>query len=363
MDLHELIRTEAPAAERDRGLTSPVLAALADHGLHRMLLPKRHGGLEFGLPAWSNEVQELSCADASTGWTVMTTTISSSLAWYLPVDSADEIFGDPRSVVAGTAAAIGTGVSADGGYRVSGRWGWGSAVPYSQWVIGGCVTPDGPRLAVYPRSDVTIYDTWHVAGLRATASHEFSVSDAFVPAGRTALPGVTTPGTKGPLVRFPFFCLLAAGVASVGLGTARRSVDEIMALAVEKTPQHATKRLAEQTGAQIEIALMEARLSAARAFLADELSAVWELAVAGAPVPDGSKGRLRLACTFASSEAAEVTQKAFALGGGTSVFEASALQRCLRDAHAANQHTIVSRRLLETFSRVRLGLGPDTARF
>jgi len=363
MDLHALIRAEAPAAEHQRALTEPVLTTLVDHGVHRLIAPKRHGGAELGLPEWNREIQELSRADASTGWTAMTTTISSSLAWYLPVDGADEVFGDPRALIAGTAAPVGKAVAADGGYRVTGRWGWGSAVTHASWVIGGTLTPEGPRLAVYPRSDVTIHDTWHATGLRATSSHEFSVSGAFVPAGRTALPGVTTPGTSGPLVRFPFFCLLAAGVAAVGLGTARRSVDEIIDLAVEKTPQHATKRLAEQTGAQIDLALMEARLSAARAFLDDELCAVWELAVAGSPVPDAAKGRLRLACTFASSEAAEVTQKAFALGGGTSVFEASALQRCLRDACTANQHTIVSRRLLETYSMVRLGLGPDTARF
>jgi alkylation response protein AidB-like acyl-CoA dehydrogenase len=363
MDLHALIRAEAPQAERQRALTGPVLTALVDHGVHRMLLPKRYGGQEMDLPRWSHEIQELSRSDASTGWTAMTTTVSSSLAWHLPADSADEIFGDPRALIAGTAAPIGTGVSVDGGYQVSGRWGWGSAVPYSGWVIGGCTTPDGPRLAVFPRSAVTVHDTWHVTGLCATASHEFSVSGAFVPTGRTTLPGVTAPGTTGPLVRFPYFCFLAAGVASVGLGTARRAVDEIMDLAVEKTPQHAAKRLAEQTGAQIEVALMEARLSAARAFLDGELRAVWELAWAGSEIPDAVKGRLRLACTFASAEAAEVTQKAFALGGGTSVFESSALQRCLRDAHAANQHTIVSRRLLETYAMVRLGLGPDTARF
>ncbi|RAS66168.1 alkylation response protein AidB-like acyl-CoA dehydrogenase [Lentzea atacamensis] len=363
MDLHALIRSEAPLAEQQRALTEPVVTALVDHGLHRMLLPERHGGLELGLPEWSREIQNLSCSDASTGWTVMTTTISSSLAWFLPVAAADEIFGDPRALIAGTAAPIGRGEPADGGYRVSGRWGWGSAVQHSQWVIGGSLTPDGPRLAVYPRSDVTIHDTWYVSGLRATGSHEFSVTDAFVPAGRTALPGVTAPGTNGPLPRFPFFCFLAAGVASVSLGVARRAIDEIVALAVEKTPQHASKRLADQTGVQIDVALMEARLSAARAFLADELSAAWELAVAGSEVPDAVKGRLRLACTFASAEATEVTQKAFALGGGTSVFESSALQRCLRDAHVANQHTIVSRRLLETYSMVRFGLGPDTARF
>ncbi|GAB2849089.1 acyl-CoA dehydrogenase family protein [Lentzea nigeriaca] len=363
MDLHALIRAEAPVAEQQRALTEPVLTALIDHGVHQMLLPKRYGGAEMGLPEWSRVIQNLSCSDASTGWTAMTTTISSSLAWYLPVAAADEIFGDPRALIAGTAAPIGRGEAADGGYRVSGRWGWGSAVPYSQWVIGGTLTPDGPRLAVYPRADVTIHDTWHVSGLCATGSHEFSVADAFVPAGRTALPGVTPPGTTGSLPRFPFFCFLAAGVASVGLGIARRAVDEIVALAVEKTPQHASKRLAEQAGVQIDVALMEARLSAARAFLDDELSAAWELAEAGSEAPDAVRGRLRLACTFASAEATEVAQKAFAVGGGTSVFTSSALQRCLRDAHVANQHTIVSRRLLETYSMVRFGLGPDTARF
>lgn len=362
-DLHALIRAEAPAAEQGRALTEPVLTALVDEGLHRMLIPKRYGGAELGLPQWSREVQELSRSDASTGWTVMTTTISSSLAWYLPVEAADEVFGDPRSLVAGTAAAIGRGEAVDGGYRVSGRWGWGSAVPYSQWVIGGLITPEGPRLAVYPRSDVTIHDTWYVTGLRATGSHEFSVTDAFLPSNRAVLPGVSTPGTDGPLPVFPFFGFLAAGVASVGLGVARRAIDEIEALAVEKTPQHASKRLAEQTGVQIDVAMMEARLSSAAAFLHEALSTAWELALTGEPAPDEVKARLRLACTHASAEATEVTQKAFALGGGTSVFETSALQRCLRDAHAANQHTIVSRRLLETYSMVRFGLGPDTVRF
>jgi hypothetical protein len=58
-----------------------------------------------------------------------------------------------------------------------------------------------------------------------------------------------------------------------------------------------------------------------------------------------------------------VTQKAFAAGGGSSVFESSALQRCLRDVHVAAQHTVVSRRLFETYAMLRLGLQPDMSRF
>ncbi|MFS8103396.1 hypothetical protein LFM09_40345 [Lentzea alba] len=363
MSLHALIRAEADTAERDRRLTDPVVAALVDHGVHRLIAPKRYAGAELDLPSWSREIQELSRSDTSTGWTAMTCTISSSLAWYLPVEAADEVFGDPRALIAGTAAPLGRAVAAEDGYRVTGRWGWGSAVTHASWVIGGTLTPAGPRLAVYPRADVTIHDTWHAAGLRATSSHEFSLTDAFLPFRRAVWPIGCTPGIEGPVTVFPYFSFLAAGVASVCLGVARRAIDEIEALAQAKTPQHATTRLAEQTGVQIELALMEARLSAATAFLDEALSTAWEFASNGTPAPDPVKARLRLACSFASGEATEVTQKAFAAGGGSSVFESSALQRCFRDVHVAAQHTVVSRRMLETYSMLRLGLGPDMSRF
>ncbi|MFE9749612.1 acyl-CoA dehydrogenase family protein [Saccharothrix saharensis] len=358
--MHNLIRAEAAQADRDRRLSPAVVAALVEAGATRMLAPASLGGGELDLPSWVVAVEDLARADGSAGWTAMTTSATSSLAWYLPPDTAAEVFGPPKSVVAGTAAPVGRAVAADGGHHVTGRWGWGSAVPLCDWVVGGAITPDGPRLVLFPAADVTVHDTWHAAGLRATGSHEWEVAGAFVPARRQVWPPAMR--VPGALPAFPFFAFLAVGVAAVCLGIAARAVEEVEALAVTKIPQHVAGLLAEQPDAQRDLGVAEARWSAARAFLHAEVAQRWAAAVAGRPGTDVDRARLRLACSHAAAEAVSVTRLAFGLGGGTAVFEDSPLQRCLRDAHVAAQHAMVSRRLFETYGKVRLGVPTDTTR-
>ncbi len=358
--MHNLIRAEAAKADRDRRLSPAVVAALVEAGATRMLAPASLGGGELDLPSWVVAIEDLARADGSAGWTAMTTSATSSLAWYLPPDAAAEVFGSPTSVVAGTAAPAGRAAPAEGGHHVTGRWGWGSAVPLCDWVVGGALTADGPRLMLFPAADVTVHDTWHAAGLRATESHEWEVAGAFVPARRQVWPpAVRVPG---PLPAFPFFAFLAVGVAAVGLGIAARAVEEVEALAATKNPQHVQGLLAEQPEAQRDLGAAEARLSAARAFLRTEVAAGWASAVAGQPSTPRDRARLRLACSHAAAESASITRLAFDIGAGTSVFEGSPLQRCLRDAHVAAQHAMVSRRLFETYGRVALGVPTDTTR-
>jgi alkylation response protein AidB-like acyl-CoA dehydrogenase len=359
---HPLVRSEAASGEADRRLTGPVVKALIGSGAMRLLCPARYGGAELDLPTWVHVVEELSRADGSTGWCAMTASATSSIAWFLDDEAGEEVFAAPGSVIAGTAAPLGRGEPTDGGHLVTGRWSWGSAVRHCRWIVGGALLADGPRLMVLEADDVTIHDTWYAAGLRATGSHDFEVDRVFVPCGRQVWPPAARPALSGPIPAFPFFGFLALGVAAVSLGIARRAMDEIEALAVEKTPQFAHARLAEQTSPQIDIATAEARLSAARAFLHDELGRGWQDVVAGRELSARRRARLRLACAHASAEAAAATRLAFSVGGGTSVLDSSPLQRCLRDSHVAGQHAIVSRRWFETYAKVRLGIPTDTQR-
>jgi alkylation response protein AidB-like acyl-CoA dehydrogenase len=195
--------------------------------------------------------------------------------------------------------------------------------------------------------------------MRGTGSLDFSVDGARVPDRRTIQPGVSRPTVDAPLARFPNFTLLGTGVAAVGLGVARRSLDELIELAGAKTPQFARRTLAESSFTQIEVARAEARLRSARAFLLDELAAAWALAATGEPVPGERRVAIRLAAMHAASTAAEVADTAFTLAGGTAVYDASVLGRCLRDAHVVTQHVMTAPKLAETFGKSLLGLDVD----
>ena len=74
---------------------------------------------------------------------------------------------------------------------------------------------------LFPASEAEMIDTWNVAGLRGTGSHDFEVKDATVPAERSASLITDSPRCDGPLYAFPVFGLLALSIASVGLGIAR----------------------------------------------------------------------------------------------------------------------------------------------
>jgi alkylation response protein AidB-like acyl-CoA dehydrogenase len=265
-------------------------------------------------------------------------------------------------------APNGTGVATtvDGvdGFSVSGRWSWGSGTQHCRWVLGGARCDDGTfRLCWFPQSEVTFHDTWYTTGMRGSGSLDYSVAEVFVSAERTIQPAVTRPVVRTPLSQFPNFTLLASGVSAVGLGIARRALDELVDIAQGKKPQYSSKTLAQSSYTQIELARAEAKLRAARAFLLDELESAWAAASEGNEVTVEARTGIRLAATHAASVGAEVTDVAFTLAGGTAVYDTSPLGRCLRDAHIVTQHIQTAPKLNETIGRLLLGLDVDTSMF
>jgi alkylation response protein AidB-like acyl-CoA dehydrogenase len=225
------------------------------------------------------------------------------------------------------------------------------------------MTPGGLpefRIAMLPASDITILDTWHVSGLRGTGSHDITADDVFVPAERTGVIALGGPAASDGEYRIPMFTLFGVALAPVALGAARRAIDELIAMAQGKTPLLAGSKLREKPVVQHEIARAEAMLQAGRAYLYETTAALMERAALREEIDMTMRARVRLALTHATDSSAQAVDIAYRLGGGTSNYETSVLQRCFRDVHAVTQHFIVAASNYETVGRVLLGLDAGT---
>ena len=366
--LTPLIREHADSIERERRLPGPVVSALTEAGLFRLFIPRAFGGAETDPMTACRAVEAIATADGAAGWCAMIGACYGLFAGLLPDQAAREIYSDPGVIVAGAFRSNGMARVVDGGYRAEGRWALGSGITHSTWALGGCRTYDGEaprltksgtpelRLLFFPTSEVEIIDTWHVAGLRGTGSHDYRIAELVVPAHRACWFS-EEPVQPGPLYTLPAIALFAAMIACVPLGIARHALDGFKELAGVKKSVRTETLLRDKPVAQAEFGQAEALLRAGRAFLYAIVEQAWDVALAGRRLSWEQRGLLWLAATQAAAQAAQAVDLVFRAGGASSVYATAPLERCLRDLRTAAQHICVTPANYELAGRLFLGLG------
>jgi alkylation response protein AidB-like acyl-CoA dehydrogenase len=370
------IRAYRDEIERSRRLPAPLVTALAEAGLFRLYVPKTLGGLEVDPVTLLRVVEEVARIDGAVGWNLAIGAVHGALGAYLREDVARAIYCEnPHTVVAGSVNPSGTAHAVAGGYRVSGRWPFGSGIQHSAWVYGNCRVFDGdtPRLGpgdvpemrfmLFPADQCAIHDTWHVSGLRGTGSHDFTVADVFVPEERSFLAFTARPYQPGPLYACPFVTYFAASIPAPALGMARGAIDVLAELASAKTPTGSQNLLRDRPSVQADIARAEALVRSARAFLIEALQDIWEVLVTGGEVTMQQRALGRTAGTHAAISAAQAVDLMYNAAGGTGLYQSCLLERFFRDVHAATQHISVTPTYYELSGRVLLGMSPGTPRF
>lgn len=354
--------------EQERTLPPEAVRALVEARIPKLLVPREHGGAETTVATYVAAVERIARADGSAGWCAMITATSGLMAAFLPREVAHAIYAPDDAITCGVFAPMGKARREGNGYRVSGRWPFGSASQHAHYVMGGTLAehdaplPSGApdvRSVIFDAKDVQILDTWHTTGLRGTGSHDFAVEDVHVPAERTFSLLTSRPRAEGALYRQPFFGALAAGVAGVTLGIARASMDALIELARTKRAPGSAKTLAHRETVQLEVGRAEARLRSARAFLFEAIDeAADEVEREGAP-STRVRALVRLAAAHAARECVEVVDAMHELGGGTAIYARSPLERCFRDVHTASAHVMIGSTITGAAGRVLLGLDVD----
>lgn len=367
--LAPLIFEHRAAFDRDRRLPDVVFNALADAGLFRLWLPSALGGTELSPLDFMRVVEAASSIDGSVGWVVGNGGGMSRVGGYLPVAVARDWFASPRTFIVSATGAVGSAEVVNGGYRVTGRWPFGSGSPHATHfmglaTIGGNQAPDQPRHCFYfDRAQVTIHDTWHVSGLRGTGSTDFEVCDAFVPSGQVHTFIGHTPTDLGLLYRMPPLSVFAWTVTVVPLGIARGAIDAFVALAGAKSRLGTAGPLRDRELVQAMVGRAETQCAAARALLVEGMTELMAATEIGGERLVAARARLRTAGAHAAETALRIVEMLAVEAGSAAIFESGPLERAIRDVQAAAKHIAMNPASYTVAGRLRLGLDLATARF
>jgi indole-3-acetate monooxygenase len=373
-ELQPMLAAAGDATEAGREVTPEIVAALIERGIFRMLLPRSLDGAELDPLTYTEVLYTLAQGDGSTAWCLGQNSGCSMIAPYLPAETAREVFGGPRGILAWGPDLPGAGraVAVEGGYRVTGQWGFATGSRHAGWL--GChvavFLPDGsPRLAasgrqqvqtmVFPKAEARIIDNWQVLGLRGTGSDSYALADHFVPQAYSA--GRDNPAElreRGPLYQFTSGMIYAMSFAHVSMGIAKGAFDAFIELARDKVPRGSGQTLRDNNVIQSQVGQCEARLKSARAYLRGVIAEMWDEAKTRGAISPEHHPQLRLAATWAIHQARDVVATVYHAAGATAIFENNPLERRMRDIHAGTQQGQGRPVHFETVGQTLLGLPP-----
>ena len=364
--LHEPIRAAAEEIEKLGHLTEPIVEALRDAGVFGMTMPRSMGGVEADPMTQLAVAETLSTADASVGWVFMIGSDGGYYAAHLPEATAEEMYADRQTITASVLVPKGRAVRVEGGYRVTGHWGFGSAGLHADWFGGGCFVVDedaedasGPPTVLtlfMPRHEVRIHDNWQTTGLLGSGSNDWSVDDVFVPAER-AISLHAPARVETPLYAFPWFII--ANAPGVSLGLARAAIDELVRLAHDKRTL-AGGRLEDDLFVQARVGRAEAELAAARAYVYQSTETLWAAYCAGRAPTLEERAHYRVAGVNAFRAGKSVVGSMYEAGGGSALYRKSPLDRHWRDCATISQHAFANENAYGEVGRAFMGLDPKS---
>ncbi len=367
--LYDLISGEARESELAGRLTDRAAQALQDADLFSMLVARSNGGLEASRAEFFETVETIAKADGSAGWCLsVCATTAFVVSKAASAEVKQEVFGDGPVALWTSLLPRAQSVAVEAGYRVSGRFGWGSGSSLARWVVVAEGLPDRDgkqwfRAFVVPKSDVDCdLESWKPMGLEATASIDYAICDKFVPTHRCFEYPFMQPEPPDAFSTILGAFLNQVGLTGFATGVAQRALSELLAAApkIRRTIGEGTQ--AEDSVVQYGISEHEGRLRAARAHYLNLLGAQdRHIAAHGAPSPAISSDLQQAALTLTRA-ARDMTVFAFDFAGTNVVMKSEPLQRCLRDIFAGLKHAAFTPGIHVRIGKARLGLGVPVVR-
>jgi 3-hydroxy-9,10-secoandrosta-1,3,5(10)-triene-9,17-dione monooxygenase len=363
-----ILRPNAEAADTTRRLPDEDITAMHKAGLLRLATPRMYGGVQASMRAVTAIAAELARGCSSAGW-VMTVFYSGGLAvWMFPDEVRRRVWEkNPDATVCGSSGAAVAAQPTDGGYLLTGRWGWASGVHHATWaILDITVGDDGPSpdrgFALVPLSDLSIEDTWHMAGMRGTGSDTLVAESVFVPEEQVLLmSGANRAATSSLSTDLPRPQGLIAAMAGPVLGMGMAMYDDIVARLTAGRPLKGAAgpgvRAIDVPGVQANVADAATLIDSAILQAARSARAVDRANRTGKRLTPLADARIRMDNGFAARQVRRAVDKLLDVGGASRFAESDPAQRIWRDLGTAMRHPAYAAEIdRERYAHVLLGL-------
>jgi 3-hydroxy-9,10-secoandrosta-1,3,5(10)-triene-9,17-dione monooxygenase len=344
--LQDQFRDLSGKARQLRRVPQENIDALQDAGFFLALQPARYGGYELN----PQDFFRMQCAIAegcmSTAWASGIIAVHAFQIALMDARAQEDVWGeDIHTRVSSSYAPLGKVEPVEGGFRLSGRWGWSSGCDHCSWVLLGAIVPgEGFRTFLLPNSDYEILDTWQSMGLQGTGSNDIVVEGAFVPDYRThkqsdgfsgTNPGIEVNGA--PLYRLPWAQTFIRVVSTPAIGAAREGLRLYKNTVVSKASGDVTK-LAGDVSTLERVASATNAIDEMEALLYRNFDQMMAAVESGVSISIEDRALYRYQASLVIEKSMGVIDSLFSSAGGSSVFIDSEIQQRFLDIHTARAH-------------------------
>jgi 3-hydroxy-9,10-secoandrosta-1,3,5(10)-triene-9,17-dione monooxygenase len=363
--LQDQFRDLSGKARQLRRVPQENIDALQDAGFFLALQPARYGGYELN----PQDFFRMQCAIAegcmSTAWASGIIAVHAFQIALMDARAQEDVWGeDIHTRVSSSYAPLGKVEPVEGGFRLSGRWGWSSGCDHCSWILLGAIVPgEGFRTFLLPNSDYEILDTWQSMGLQGTGSNDIVVEGAFVPDYRThkqsdgfsgTNPGIEVNGA--PLYRLPWAQTFIRVVSTPAIGAAREGLRLYKNTVVSKASGDVTK-LAGDVSTLERVASATNAIDEMEALLYRNFDQMMAAVESGVSISIEDRALYRYQASLVIEKSMGVIDSLFSSAGGSSVFIDSEIQQRFLDIHTARAHVANNP---TAFARNLGGLGVGT---
>lgn len=352
-DMVPHLRARQKEAAQLGRLPDVTINEMQESGFFRIMQPKRWGGYEMEPQHFFDVQMTLAEGCMSTAWVLGVVAIHNWQLGLFDDRAQKDVWGEnDATLISSSYMPVGKVTRVDGGFRLSGRWGFSSGSLHCDWAFLGAMVPpeqagDAPdyRTFLVPRRDYTIVQNWDVSGLEGTGSNDIFIEDAFVPEYRThrSMDGFNcnSPGNavnKSPIFRLPFGQIFVRAVSSSSIGCLQGVVNAFIDVNKSRIGINDGARVAQEPNVQMAIANAMAVVDECKTVMFRNFDRMMEYARRGETPPLQERIKMRFDASLVAKKCTDAINEMFICCGAMGIFRSHPLNRAWLDINAGRTH-------------------------